>query len=66
MGGKAAYDLVPPHKGPAIKYRRDTDARCLSTLALQVYFTLYSELKASTYTMASVYLLQLSQSVGFI
>lgn len=34
--------------------------------AHQVYFTLYSELKASTYTMASVYLLQLSQSVGFM
>lgn len=57
MRGKASYDLVPPHIGPASKYPSDTDAWCLSSLDLQVYFTLYSKVKASTYMMASVYLL---------
>lgn len=57
MGGKVSYDLVPPHIGPASKYPSETDAWCLSSLALQVYFTLYSKLKTSTYRMVSVYLL---------
>lgn len=53
IGRKASYDLISPHTGPASKYTSDSDAGCL---ALQVYFTLYSNLKASTFMMVSVYL----------
>lgn len=46
-GGIAFYDLVLPQTGETSKYTSDSDAWWLIPLALQIYFALYSDLKAS-------------------